>query len=158
MIKYNRENAINYAQKFALGKNPKYYHFEGIGGDCTNFVSQCILAGGAKMNYDKYYGWFYINKDNRSPSWTSVKYFERFLLSSSSPGIQAEITPIDQLEIGDIIQIRQKEYGFNHTVIISKITIDEIYVCSHSYDALDKPLSSYSYLELKGIHIIGFNE
>ena len=157
MKKYNRQKAVEYARKWALGKNPYYYHFEGIGGDCTNFVSQCLLAGGAKMNYDKYYGWFYISKDNRSPSWTSVKYFERFLLSNKIPGVKAEITPLNKLEIGDIIQIRQNPNEFNHTVIITNILDGEFYVCSHSYDALDKPLSHYNYLELKGIHIIGFN-
>ena len=157
MIKYNRELAVNYARKYALKYNPNYFHFDGIGGDCTNFVSQCLFAGGGVMNYDEFYGWFYVNKDNRAPSWTSVKYFGRFLLTENSPGFIAKVCPIKELEIGDIIQIRQNPTEFNHTVIISKITPHEIYVCSHSYDALDKPLSEYSYLELKGIHIIGIN-
>ena len=158
MLEYNRKLAVEYARKWALDKNPNYFHFEGIGGDCTNFISQCLLAGGGKMNYDKYYGWFYINKDNRSPSWTSVKYFQRFLLSNKLPGFHAKIMPIDKLELGDVIQIRQNPNEFNHTVIISKITSREIYVCAHSYNTLDKPLSSYKALELKGIHIIGINE
>lgn len=158
MLDYNRDLAIEYAKKYALKYNPNYFHFDGIGGDCTNFISQCLLAGGCKMNYDKYYGWFYINKDNRSPSWTSVKYLQRFLLSNKSPGIKAKILPIEQLKIGDIIQIRQNPNEFNHTVIITKITTREIYVCAHSYNVLDKPLSSYKYIELKGIHIVGINE
>ena len=157
MIKYNRDLAVKYARKYALNYNPNYFHFDGIGGDCTNFISQCLLAGGGIMNYDKYYGWFYINKDNRAPSWTSVKYLQRFLLSENSPGFKVKIVPINELEVGDIIQIRQTPNEFNHTVIITKITDSEIYVCSHSYDALDKPLSEYTYLELKGIHILGIN-
>lgn len=158
MIKYNRELAVKYARKYALKYNPNYFHFDGIGGDCTNFISQCLFAGGGVMNYDKYYGWFYVNKDNRAPSWTSVKYLQRFLLTENKPGFIAKLSPIKDLEVGDIIQIRQNEHDFNHTVIITKITSHEIYVCSHSYDALDKPLSEYSYLELKGIHIVGIND
>jgi len=158
MIEYNRELAVEYAQKWALDKNPNYFHFAGIGGDCTNYISQCLLAGGAKMNYDKYYGWFYINKDNRSPSWTSVKYLQRFLLTNISTGPVAQIQPISNLQLGDIIQIRQNPIEFNHTVIITKITKHEIYVCAHSNDALNKPLSSYQYIELKGLHILGINE
>lgn len=158
MLEYDRELAVEYARRWALGKNPKYFHFEGIGGDCTNFISQCLLAGGGKMNYDKYYGWFYISKDNRSPSWTSVKYLQRFLLTNNSPGFVVKIMPIDKLQVGDIIQIRQNPEEFNHSVIITKITSREIYVCAHSYDALDKPLSTYKALELKGLHIIGVNE
>ena len=158
MLDYNRDLAVEYAKKYALKYNPNYFHFDGIGGDCTNFISQCLLAGGCKMNYDKYYGWFYINKDNRSPSWTSVKYLQRFLLDNKSPGIKAKILPIQQLEIGDSIQIRQNPNEFNHSVIITKITPREIYVSAHSYNAVDKPLSNYKYIELKGIHIVGINE
>ncbi|MBQ7880272.1 MAG: amidase domain-containing protein [Clostridia bacterium] len=157
MLEYNREKAVEYAKKYALKYNPAYFHFDGIGGDCTNFISQCLLAGGGKMNYDKYYGWFYIDKNNRSPSWSSVKYLQRFLLSNLSPGFKTKVMPIDKLQLGDIIQIRQNPDTFNHTVIITKITNREIYVCAHSYDALDKPLSSYNYLELKGLHIVDIN-
>ena len=155
MINYDRESAVKYARKYALEYNQKYFHFDGIGGDCTNFISQCLYAGGGRMNYDKYYGWYYIDQNNRSPSWTSVKYLERFLLSNSSPGFVIEVRPIDELKIGDIIQLRQNPDDFNHTVIITHITHEDIYICSHSYDALDKPLSTYNYLELKGIHIVG---
>ena len=109
------------------------------------------------MNYDKYYGWFYIDKDNRSPSWTSVKYLNRFLSSKNSPGFVIKIMPVDQLKIGDVIQIRQNQTEFNHSVIITKITNREIYVCAHSYNAIDKPLSTYKYIELKGFHIVGIN-
>lgn len=158
MLEYNRILAVEYAKKWALSKNPNYFHFEGIGGDCTNFISQCLLAGGGKMNFDKYYGWFYVNQDNRSPSWSSVKYLQRFLLTNKSTGPVAKIMPIDMLEIGDIIQIRQNPEEFNHSVIITKITSREIYVCAHSYDVLDKPLSSYNFFELKGLHIMGVNE
>ena len=158
MLEYNRQKAVEYARKYALDYNLNYFRFNGIGGDCTNFISQCLLAGGGKMNYDKYYGWFYVNQNNRSPSWTSVKYLNRFLFSESYPGFKAEIKPVEQLQVGDIIQIWQKpNMDFNHTVIISKITPTDIYVCSHSNDALDKPLSEYNYVELKGIHIVGIN-
>lgn len=157
MLNYNREKAVEYARKYALNYNPQYFHFDGLGGDCTNFISQCLLAGGGKMNYDKYYGWFYINQNHRAPSWSSVKYLERFLLGDNYPGFVAEIVPIEKLKVGDIIQLRQNPNDFNHTVIITKITTEEIYVCAHSNDALDKPLSLYNYFETKGIHIVGIN-
>lgn len=155
MLKYKRELAVEYARRYALNYNKKYFHFDGIGGDCTNFVSQCLFAGGAKMNYDKYYGWYYISESNRSPSWSSVKYLERFLLKENTPGFIAKVVPISELEVGDVIQLRQNQTEFNHSLIVTKITQNEIYVCAHSYDCLDKPLSEFFYLELKAIHIIG---
>ena len=158
MNKYNRVAAANYAKKWALSANPKFYHFGGIGGDCTNFISQCLLAGGAKMNYHPINGWFYRSSYNRSASWTSVYYFHKFILANLSPGINAHIENLKNLQIGDIIQIRQKpNKAYNHTLIISKIENDEIYVCAHSDDAKNRPLSTYNYEEALGIHIVGLN-
>ena len=77
---YNRENAVKYARKYALVRNPLYFTFEGIGGNCTNFVSQCILAGSCVMNYTPTFGWYYRSLDDRSPSWTGVEFFFNFSL------------------------------------------------------------------------------
>lgn len=41
---YDRFSAISYAKRWALARNPKYYNFDSIGGDCTSFVSQCLFA------------------------------------------------------------------------------------------------------------------
>lgn len=148
--------AIEYAQKYALTPNPDFYFFGGIGGDCTNFISQCLLAGGGVMNYDKYYGWYYISVDNRSPSWTSVGYLQRFLLrDDSTVGPCAEIRLLQDLEVGDLIQLRQNPTHFNHTLIITKIINGEIYVCAHSNNALNVPLSSFPANQLLGLHIHG---
>jgi len=42
---YNRRAAYNYAKRWAFDRNPRFYDFEHIGGDCTNFTSQVLLAG-----------------------------------------------------------------------------------------------------------------
>lgn len=152
---YDREQAVSYARRWALGQNPDFFHFGGIGGDCTNFVSQCLLAGGGVMNFDEYYGWFYIDSARRSPSWASVEYLRRFLLTQSVKGPFARLEGLQNLQIGDIIQLRQNPLRFNHSVIISKMEGGEIFVCAHSDNSLDRPLSSYKYLEATGLHIIG---
>ena len=41
---YNRAAAVLYAHKWAYGRNPRFYDYENLGGDCTNFASQCIYA------------------------------------------------------------------------------------------------------------------
>ncbi len=35
---YDREKAVAYAREWAFSRNPEYYIFDEIGGDCTNFV------------------------------------------------------------------------------------------------------------------------
>lgn len=156
MIKdYDRHKAIAYAQKWALKKNPAFYYFGGIGGDCTNFISQCLLAGGGVMNYDKYNGWFYNSASSRSPSWTGVRELQNFLLREKGVGPFAYPVSKNALEIGDIIQLRQNPNHFNHSLIITKIEGKQIYVCAHSNDALNLPLSSYSFIEMLCLHIEG---
>lgn len=154
VINYKRDEAVSYARKWALSSNPNFYHFGGIGGDCTNFVSQCLLAGGAKMNFS-YNGWFYINSYNRSPSWTAVNSFQNFLFRDKEIGPFGKIEKLESLEIGDLIFLQQNPIRFNHSLIISKIEGKEIYVCAHSDDSLDRPLSSYKFLKTQGFHIEG---
>ena len=50
-IAYDRQTAVEYANYWAYRRNPRYYAFDEIGGDCTNFVSQCLYAGSGVMNF-----------------------------------------------------------------------------------------------------------
>ena len=43
--RYERQKAIDYARAWALGRNPVYHDYEKYGGDCTNYISQCLHAG-----------------------------------------------------------------------------------------------------------------
>lgn len=45
---YDRHRVRQYANLYWDRANPEYMHFDD---DCTNYVSQCIFAGGAPMNY-----------------------------------------------------------------------------------------------------------
>ena len=87
---YDRASAINYAQKWALSRNPKYYNFDAVGGDCTSFISQCLFAGSKKMNYNHENGWYYNNGYDKSPSWSSVEFLYQFLIKNKSYGLVAK--------------------------------------------------------------------
>ena len=100
---YNRQKVYEYAKKWAYGRNPKYYNFDSVGGDCTNFVSQCIYAGIGQMNYTPTFGWYYIDGNNKSASWTGVEFLYNFLISNNSVGPRWEKAEIRDLEIGDVI-------------------------------------------------------
>lgn len=49
---YDREAAVAYALEWAHNFNPDYPNFSKGGGDCANFISQCLLAAGFEMNGD----------------------------------------------------------------------------------------------------------
>jgi hypothetical protein len=152
-IEYNRQNAVNYANKWALKRNPNYYDFSLIGGDCTNFVSQCIYAGCKVMNY-KFNGWFYSSPSLRAPAWTGVNEFYWFAVNNTGTGFYAEETNLSTIRIGDVIQLGNEE-RFYHTFIVTKMTEGEIYVSSHSIDRLNVPLSLFKAKKIRPLHILG---
>ena len=44
LLPYDRARAVRYAHRWAYGRNPRFYDYEELGGDCTNFASQCCPA------------------------------------------------------------------------------------------------------------------
>ena len=159
---YVRENAVAYARKFAFSQNSQFANFAGIGGNCTNFVSQCVYAGSCKMNYTKTFGWYYISLDERSPSWSGVEYFYNFI--TEQPEFAAEnmgIGPFGrevrarEIQEGDFIQLADSTGDFYHTLIITGFEPNDILICAHSDDALDRRLSTYNFASLRLIHVDG---
>ena len=161
-MEYNRANAVAYAKKWAYGRNPKYYDFSDLGGDCTNFASQCIYAGSGVMNYTPTYGWYYISVNNRAPAWTGVDELYRFLTTNRGAGPRAILTDLSQIQNGDIIQLQftDKE-RFDHSPVVvdaGNRTPQSILVAAHSYDADCRPLSSYRYIKIRPLHITNVGE
>ncbi len=156
VINYNRLAAAEYAKRWALGRNPVYYDFENIGGDCTNFISQCIFAGCGIMNYTKDIGWYYNGLSDRAAAWTSVEQLYRFLISNKGAGPFGEISDLKRSQVGDIVQLSDGEV-FYHSCIITGYEFGSPYVCAHTYDVLNKPLRNYNYNSLRVIHILGAN-
>ena len=152
---YLRDRAVEYARKYALVRNPLFYTFEGIGGNCTNFVSQCVLAGSCVMNFKPVFGWFYLSSNRRAPAWTGVEFFYNFMVDNKEVGPFGSEAELKDAQLGDVIQLKNTEGDYYHTLIITQITEDEIYVCANSVDSLDRPLSSYEYESLRLIHIEG---
>ncbi len=156
---YDRAKAVEYAKKWAYGRNPKYYNFDNIGGDCTSFISQCIYAGSKVMNYTKNTGWYYNSINDRSPSWSSVEYLYNFLINNKGIGPRGSNVGIDKLEIGDLIQLSFDGVKFSHTLIIVDIDtpkiLDNIYIASHTYDSYNRRVSSYNFQNIRYIHIEG---
>ena len=104
-IEYDRIKALEYAEKWAFGRNPAFYDFENNGGDCTNFISQCIFAGSGVMNYTPTFGWYYNSQYSRAPAWTGVQYLYNFLTLNRSVGPYGKQSDEDVCQAGDIIQL-----------------------------------------------------
>lgn len=147
------QNMIDYAKKWALSRNPAYYDFEEIGGDCTNFISQCLYAGGAMMNYTRDVGWYYVSQYDRAAAWTSVAYLHQFLLRNQSVGPFGAEIPLDHAAAGDVLQLGTG--AFHHSMLIIGIRGGTPYIAAHSNDALDVPLTAYVYDQVRCLRIQG---
>lgn len=152
---YLRERAVTYAKKYAFGQNPVFGNFRGIGGNCTNFVSQCIYAGSCVMNYKPTFGWYYISLDDRSPSWTGVQFFYNFITENADVGPFGKEVGPDEMEIGDVIQLGNNTDGFYHTLIIVGFDGEDPLIAAQTNDAYGRPLSTYDYDFLRYIKILG---
>ena len=156
---YDRDAAVAYAHTWAYGRNPMFYDYEKIGGDCTNFASQCVYAGSQRMNFTPTYGWYYIDANKNAPAWTGVEYFYNFMTrTDESVGPIAEETAIDRILPGDVVQLSFTGESWNHTPVIVQVLYAQpqgILVAAHSYDADYRPLSSYQYRNIRYLHFIG---
>ncbi len=161
---YNRERAVEYARAWALSRNPLFYDFTGGGGNCTNFVSQCVLAGSLVMNPTEIFGWYYVNVDDRAPAWTGVREFYEFMcgLGDFAPknerqGPFCEEVMRERVEIGDVVQLSNARGVFYHSLLVSGFENGDILVAAQSNDALDRPLSTYNYATARFLHVQGVN-
>ena len=159
-IRYDREAAVAYAHQWAYRRNPKYLDFSQLGGDCTNFASQCIFAGAGVMNFTPTYGWFYRSGNDRTASWTGVRYLYDFLIRNLGEGPFASEISLSQIEAGDIVQIvTEGNRAYNHTPFVVRVegtpSLDTVFIAAHSNDCDCRPLSSYSLRMLRCLHIEG---
>ncbi len=156
---YSRPDAVAYAHRWAFSRNPKYMNYDRFGGDCTNFVSQCIFAGVARMNYTPTFGWYYIDGNNKTPSWTGVEYLYNFLIGNEGPGPFGVRANLYDIQPGDVIQLSFDGTNFGHSLFVVQVglpsSLDKILIATHTMDSDNRPVSSYSFNTYRCIHIIG---
>ncbi len=160
---YDRRMAVQYAHKWAYARNPAYLDFENLGGDCTNFASQCIFAGSGIMNYTSVFGWYYINSYSRTASWTGVNYLYEFLVNNKESGPFAEVVDISQAQPGDLAQISfSNSQIYDHSPVIVKVgnpaDKDSILVAAHTFDTDYYRLMNFEPAYIRYLHIVGVRE
>lgn len=120
---YNRQRVKQYADQYWNSGNPKFLTFEV---DCTNYVSQCLLAGGAPMNYTgrRESGWWYQGRKGGREWWSyswSVSHALQHYLMTSRSGLQAELVQSPyELDLGDVIFYDWDGDGtYQHSTIVT---------------------------------------
>lgn len=156
-MEYDREAAVEYARKWAFKRNPRYYNFDDVGGDCTNFISQCIYEGCGVMNYTRDTGWFYNRQNSRAAAWSGVPYLYRFLISNRAAGPYAAERSQGEMAPGDVIQLGRADGTWYHSLLVVE-TAPAVLVATHTYDAFGRPLSSYARDRTRFLHIEGYRQ
>ncbi|TDL47679.1 hypothetical protein E2R60_28760 [Paenibacillus dendritiformis] len=160
--RYNRQKAVDYANKYAgvawgAGNkhryNPKYRDYTGLGGDCTNFASQCIgdaeEGGGLKMRG----GWHYFLFNGGSRTWVQTDAFKNFLLHSGygqliakgkftdvvKPSEKHPAGAIAKLQPGDLIGYEMKGDVDHFSVVVGFDDFGYPLVNSHTADRYRVP-------------------
>ena len=160
LVPYDRAAAVRYAHEWAYGRNPRYYDYELIGGDCTNFASQCLYAGSRIMDYTPTYGWYYIDANRKAPAWTGVVYFYNYLTRERAAfGPAARDTSIFEMLPGDVVQLSFDGVRWAHSPVVVAVGeprgLDNVLVAAHSYDADYRPLSAYEFASIRFLHVYG---
>lgn len=168
---YDREKAVQYAQQWCNKRNSEYLEYDLYGGNCQNFASQCVHAGGMDMDIKGNYTcqWKFYGKDlnysqtanGRSYSWIGVDEFYSYAVYNSGNGLalQPDVS-LEYAQKGDIIQVGA--YGrWRHSLVVTDVLInengnaEEIILASNTADRWNYPLSAYIYTYPRLIHIDG---
>ena len=153
--KYDREAASLYARKYA--KNPnKDYPFYGkpdYKGDCTNFTSQCLYAGGIVTDNVGKYQWYKLNSAWRGAN-KFYEYWNNNKGSGSTKGLKASKSIFKDIRLADLIE-KKPENAVTHTVIVTGYKVDswgfndpwkykyDVLICQHSDDKKSGMLKDY---------------
>ncbi|MFF5963007.1 amidase domain-containing protein [Streptomyces collinus] len=141
---YDYKAMAAYAEKHWNVYNKDYPDFSGrgAGGDCTNFVSQSLKAGGWKhapgyvYDYTRWFG----NADIQSHSFIGVNEWSWFAQNSQRTKPLANVY---QLEVGDVLQVDfDKDGSKDHTMIVTYKSGGVPYVTYHSNNTLRRSVAS----------------
>ncbi|MFI9722169.1 amidase domain-containing protein [Streptomyces sp. NPDC052396] len=140
---YNYAAMAAYAEKYWRNYNPAYRQFNEEGGDCTNFISQALKAGGWKPVSGAaadYRTWWYTSS-SQSHSWVGANEWSWYAQNSKRVTM---LPNVFQLEIGDILQMDFDGDGSkDHSMITTyKSRMGIPYLTYHSTNTYRKSLLS----------------
>lgn len=158
---YKFADAVKYAKKYYEDYNSEYPNWKSYGGDCANFISQCLYAGGKSMKgtpgttsaADNKSNWFSkgksCNTKNVSATWRSANAFREYWSKKASSSKKFKSVGADSYKYGfsgDAISLLNKNGRAYHTLIIVGYDVinKDFVVATHTSNTKTAKLSSYS--------------
>lgn len=140
-----------YAKKWWNQRNPEFPDFSDSGGNCVNYTSQLLLAGGINrisptpipddnINLDPNY-WYSYKKSNSpanynsSLAWINVSAFFNFWKESQELIQPSNLNAQRDLEVGDVIQLQHIKGGeYYHSMVIIDKDESTVYLTGNTTD------------------------
>ncbi|MEV4438138.1 amidase domain-containing protein [Streptomyces sp. NPDC049577] len=140
---YDYQAMAAYAERYWNRYNPAYRSFNSAGGDCTNFISQSLKAGGwkdAPGSEEDYQKWWY-NSSSQSTTWVGANEWSWYALSSKRV---TNLSNVFQMDVGDILQMDfDRDGSKDHSMIVTyRSRIGVPYVTYHSTNTYRKSVAS----------------
>ena len=169
---YDRQSALEYAEKWIGVRSPDWPAYDIYGGNCNNFASQVLLAGGIPMDTAGNAQWKWFGEApnegggtwGRSASWTGVNEFYQYVEENQGFGLVCDLTgsyfdgkPGDLLQLGAL-------GDWKHTVVISQVIRDQegefvdYLIHSNTADRLNYPAAAYPYTSHRLIQVLGWSK
>lgn len=163
---YDRDAARAYMLTWVGKRNPAFMAYDDYGGNCMNFGSQVLAAGGIPMDTNGGYetGWYWYSASQTTLPWVNVGSFRDYVAAPRVSGLVAVAdAPYFSGETGDIITMGVDEPANHTTVILDAITdengnVVDYLLCSNTADLRNFPASAYYYTNRQLIRIIGWND
>ncbi|MEW5706022.1 MAG: amidase domain-containing protein [Actinomycetota bacterium] len=169
---WSKSSAVSYAETYALSPNNAWPYFDG--GDCTNFVSQCLEYGGIAMDtvYTDRSKWYMVKNMFGAWIWgypwtVAHDFYEYFRTSSRTASYRYFIGSYDwqpattrpeppnnntSLNNGDIVSLDFTGDGIrDHNMIVTRQNTTDAYNSSYTGDLVNYR-TAYPYENRK--HII----
>ena len=129
---YSKARCAEYAKKYGDRPNVDYYvYFNRLqGGDCTNFLSQCIYHGGLPMTAH----WYHNNKKSYSTSWIRVVELRDYLMNNHIARGYYEQMPAYPGGVGISGTPIQFSDGktWHHSAVVLGRDVNGYYIAEHS--------------------------
>jgi len=161
---YDRAAAYDYLMAYCDKRNDRWYAYDDVGGNCMNFGSQVLLAGGIPEDEKGDEEWYWDGQNDLDLSWINVGHFYDYCRNNEGFGLVADTEAGYYTgEVGDVLIV-----GFagdhRHTTVISHVvkdetgdTVDYLISCNTT-NYRDFPASAYYYTFHRLIKIYGWNE
>lgn len=158
---YDFVDAVTYAEEYFESYNSEYPDWTGYGGDCANFISQCLYAGGKSMEgtpgtsaaAQDWSNWFSkgssCNTKNVSSTWRGANAFKGYWTVHASAYETFGSVGSDSYDYGysgDAISLLNKNGSAYHTLMIVGYdrANNDFIIAAHTNDTVTAHLSDYT--------------